>query len=255
VNRNLLVVARDFDIDAAYMLPNDGNAILDVDESWINGSRMEPFMFRLLHKPYARPDKALTRGEVAKLICNYIGVVPMRNERIFSDVPPSHEYAPYIWAMNQLGIMTGNGDGTFRPDSELSMQEFAVMAHRVMEWGKQKAEYMAEHWLETNPWADQMTPEEIADHNKERRDVVINTYTPTYSEPMNFADKDKIASWAKDAVNELSKYGYSENRILSGDENGYLKPAEMLSKVRFLVFMYKFNHRFDLYKAYGEPLF
>jgi hypothetical protein len=232
------------------------DTVMDVGETWI-GQAERGFMFYLLQKPFVYPEEKLTRGMVAQLLCHYLGAVPMQKTQIFSDVPPSHKYAPYIWAMNKLGIMTGNGDGTFRPDSELSMQEFAVMAYRVMEWGKQKAEYMAEHWQETNPWADQMTPEEIADHNKERHDAVINTYAPAYSEPMNFADKDKIASWAKDAVNELSRYGYSENRILSGDENGYLKPAEMLSKVRFLVFMYKFDHRFYLRETYGadEPLF
>jgi hypothetical protein len=91
-------------------------------------------MSHLLQKPYAYPEKTLTRGEVAKLICNHSGVVPMRNEQVFSDVPLNHPYSRYIWAMNELGIMMGNGDGTFRPDSELSMQEFAVMAVRVAEW-------------------------------------------------------------------------------------------------------------------------
>jgi hypothetical protein len=88
-----------------YYMLTYGN-ILDINEGWID-DRAEHFIFELIQTPYAHPEKALTRGEVAKIVCNFLNVVPMRNEQIFSDVPVIHKYSSYIWAMNSLGIMNG----------------------------------------------------------------------------------------------------------------------------------------------------
>jgi hypothetical protein len=60
------------------------------------------------------------------------------------------------------------------------------------------------------------------------------------SSPKVFADANKIAAWAKPAVDEFSRLG-----ILEGDGKGYLSPAEPLSRLRFLVFLDKFNTRLD----------
>jgi hypothetical protein len=211
------------------------------------------FMLRLLRKPYAYPEEKLTRGMVAKLLCNYLGTVPMKNDQVFSDVPVSHDYSPYIWAMNRLGIMNGNGDGTFRPDSELSMQEFAVMAERLIQYEKAKAVELSKNWRDTNPFMDVYTPEEIADIDAEYKKRAEEGFDPPVgSLPKIFADNNQIASWAKPAVDEFSRWG-----ILEGDSSGsssHLHPTEPLSKTRFLVFLYKFDQKLDLDKTiYNTP--
>ncbi|MDR2064032.1 MAG: S-layer homology domain-containing protein [Candidatus Nomurabacteria bacterium] len=215
--------------------------ILDINESWVD-SGMEAFMIDLVGQPYAYPNQKLTRGEVAKLVCNYLYVVPMRNEKVFSDVPTSHKYSKYIWAMNKLGIMTGDG-GTFRPDSELSMQEFAVIALRIVEYSLPIAASGAEKSLKSileNPtdWPPDLeyTKEVVQDYEEKldwraRFAEIFERRPPTV-----FADNGNIASWAKSAVDKFSSAG-----ILQGNGNGYLLPTESLSKTRFLVFLSKLN--------------
>ncbi|MBN1629519.1 MAG: S-layer homology domain-containing protein [Thermoleophilia bacterium] len=45
----------------------------------------------------------------------------------FTDVPDGHRYAPAINELAQLGIVSGRGDGAFRPDDPVSRAQFAKM--------------------------------------------------------------------------------------------------------------------------------
>jgi hypothetical protein len=222
----------------------NGDYILDIDESWVNIH--EQFMSNLLQQPYLYPEKTLTRGEIAKILCNYLNATPMKNEQVFSDVPLNHPYSRYIWAMNECGIMMGNGDGTFRPDNELSMQEFAVMSIRILEHSyKRAAEQVALNikMMEDDPinWPpeNERTKRLIAEYEEKLDWETRFTEKTTSAPPKVFADNDKIASWAKPYVDKLSSM-----RILEGDSTGsdsQLKPTEMLNRVRFLVFLSKFD--------------
>jgi hypothetical protein len=191
-------------------------SINDINEPWID-IIAETVMGQLLQQPMAYPERTLTRGEVAKLVCNYFGIVPMRSEAPFSDVPSSHKYARYIWAMSETGIMVGYGSGVFHPDDTLSMQEFAVIASRMVKFGKE-----------------------------ERQGNLTKLEQNTGGAPKVFADADKIAAWAKPAVDEFSQFG-----VLQGDDRGRLSPTSVLDKTRFLVFMAKFEDRIGFF-AYGD---
>jgi hypothetical protein len=229
--------------------------IIDLNESWIDWS-MERFMLvNVLKQPYVYPEKKLTRGETAKLLCNYAIIIPMRNEQVFADVPTAHKYSAYIWALNKLGIMGGVGDGKFNPDAELTMQEFAVIAMRVLEYGgDRKVAYIKEdiERIKNNPtdWPPELayTKNAVADLEKSldwKSGIQITN-------PIVFADSGKIASWAKPAVDEFSRFG-----ILQGDNNTNpsLNPTEPLSKTRFLVFLYKFEQKFRFSGNIGNILF
>jgi hypothetical protein len=201
-------------------------------------------MLNLLHKPYAYPEEKLTRGDVARIICNYLDIVPMHNEQIFLDVKLDNTNSPYIRAVNKLGIMGGIGNNTFAPDRELSLQEFAVIAQRIILYGKAEAMKTAENWRDTNPFMDQYTLKEIADIDAGYKKRVEEGFNPpTNSTPKVFADNNQIASWAKPAIDELSRWGILEG---DGGANPYLHPTETLSKTRFFVFMYKFNEKLKL---------
>jgi hypothetical protein len=211
----------------------DNDPIVDVNESWINFNS-EGFMRILLDQErYVHPEQKLTRGEVAKLLCNYLGQKPMRNLQVFSDVPTSHRYAPYIWALNRLGIMTGDGDGTFRPDDELSMQEFATVAQKMWLWNKQ---YFADA-IKSLPYSSTLADSRYR-YEKLWGEVLLNFDPSPGSKPKVFVDAGQIASWAKPSVDAFSQLG-----ILSGDGNSYLHPTESLSRLRFLVFLDKLSTR------------
>jgi len=50
----------------------------------------------------------------------------------FSDVPESHPYHVQIETLAQLGIINGYADGTFRPDAQVTRQQFAKMVILAM---------------------------------------------------------------------------------------------------------------------------
>lgn len=53
----------------------------------------------------------------------------------FSDVPESTSYAQAVSSLNQLGIITGYTDGTFKPDNDVTRAEFCAMLMRTMGYG------------------------------------------------------------------------------------------------------------------------
>ena len=45
----------------------------------------------------------------------------------FSDVPATASYDEAVSALNQLGIINGYGDSTFKPDNDVTRAEFTAM--------------------------------------------------------------------------------------------------------------------------------
>jgi subtilisin family serine protease len=70
----------------------------------------------------------IKRSEAAVIIVRELEL-PLQNAD-FSDVPDSHWASEYIGAAADKGIITGDGDGTFRPNSYLSRQEMAAILVR-----------------------------------------------------------------------------------------------------------------------------
>ncbi|MDR2421030.1 MAG: S-layer homology domain-containing protein [Oscillospiraceae bacterium] len=218
-------------------------SIDDINESWII-LEQEAIMGSILQRPIAHPERTLTRGEVAKLVCHYFGMVPMRNEKIFSDVELTHPNSRYIWGVNRAGIMSGDGDGAFRPDDTLSMQEFAVIASRMIEYGREKLAADLERQKTDSAEIIANMPQELLASAIESQGEIVKKKEmelarlnqPADRPAKVFADSDQIAAWAKPAVDELSRF-----KILQGDNNGRLDPTVALDKTRFLVFMAKFE--------------
>lgn len=73
-------------------------------------------------------EKVVTRAEMAKFIIEALGITPAKNAgTIFPDVPYTHWAAPYVDYCQSLGIITGYGDGTFRPDQTVTYNEAIKM--------------------------------------------------------------------------------------------------------------------------------
>lgn len=82
------------------------------------------------------PDDFISRAEFATVICRLLDAeVPsgQASSTPFTDVPSSHWAAGYISQAVQLGIVNGNGDGTFTPDDNVTMEQAAKML--VCAWG------------------------------------------------------------------------------------------------------------------------
>ena len=88
------------------------------------------------HAPYVsgsggffRPDQAVTRAELAQMLCNLNLSSPGTAQ--FSDVADDQWFAPAVAQLS--GVLTGYEDGTFRPFRTASLGEFLAILCRIFE--------------------------------------------------------------------------------------------------------------------------
>lgn len=77
-----------------------------------------------------RPDKSMTRAEVAAMFVRLMEKEPEASAVSFADVDRSAWYYGYIAKAEAAGILKGYEDNTFRPDGEITRAEFAAVATR-----------------------------------------------------------------------------------------------------------------------------
>lgn len=139
-----------------------------------------------------RPDKPITREEVASLFSNLISdESPVMLASSFNDITSDRWSANAIERVAQLNIISGYGDKTYRPERFMSRQEFAVVADNYI------------HYLG------------------------YTTEDPTALDSIHYSDQKFIAPWAQDAVRELASLGFLhyQSRLLFGPEK-YITRAE-----------------------------
>ena len=74
-----------------------------------------------------KPGKHITRAEFAKIACTAYGIDA--NEYLvdekdhYSDVNRYEWYAKYVKALTDKGIVSGDGNGTFRPNDKITREE------------------------------------------------------------------------------------------------------------------------------------
>ena len=98
-----------------------------------------------------RPDGSLTRGAAAKIICNLI-LGPTTASALsattapFKDVPTTNTFAGYITYCSQQGIISGYGDGTFRPTGSLTGNAFMKMLLGALGYDSSIEGYTGSNW-------------------------------------------------------------------------------------------------------------
>ena len=98
-----------------------------------------------------RPDGSLTRGAAAKIICNLI-LGPTTASALsattapFRDVPTTNTFAGYITYCSQQGIISGYGDGTFRPTGTLTGNAFMKMLLGALGYDSSVEGYTGANW-------------------------------------------------------------------------------------------------------------
>ena len=76
------------------------------------------------------PDRTLTRGEAAVVLCRLAELSPRGSGSAFSDLR-GHWSAGYVQAVYEAGLAAGVGGGRYAPDEPVTRQEIAVMLDRV----------------------------------------------------------------------------------------------------------------------------
>ena len=83
-----------------------------------------------------RPENSITRAEVAaifyRLLTDEARASLESTDSGFSDVKPGDWYNTAVATMVQAGVITGYGDGTFRPNDPITRGEFAAIATRFL---------------------------------------------------------------------------------------------------------------------------
>ncbi|RXJ02936.1 hypothetical protein DS745_04950 [Anaerobacillus alkaliphilus] len=78
-----------------------------------------------------RPNNPVTRAEAVTMIGRALGFDETKRETTFPDVPLEHFASGLIAEGVEKGIVTGYGDGTFRPRTEVTRGEMAVFINRA----------------------------------------------------------------------------------------------------------------------------
>lgn len=114
------------------------------------------------------PEEPITRGMIVAILWRNEGS-PYASGKSFKDVAEGMYYSEAVkWAISK-GIITGYGDGTFRPDEEVSLEELGAIMFR----------YAAHKNLDTTA----------------RGGLSV------------YADSDEIGQWAKSAMSWAEAYG------------------------------------------------
>ncbi|GIO15719.1 hypothetical protein J19TS2_52740 [Cohnella xylanilytica] len=147
------------------------------------------------------PDSLVTRAEFAALLARALGLAgggaaPAR----FGDVPDAAWYASDVYAAAGHGLVQGDADGSFRPSADITREQMAVLLARSLRLAPERA-----------PGAGA---------------------TPlSASRPLSgFADADRVAPWARDAVETLLASG-----VLTGRSSGSLAPQGFATRAEAVV--------------------
>lgn len=78
------------------------------------------------------PNSNVTRAQFVKMILLAAGKsINSKYEASFSDVSENDWYAPYVSAAKRFGIVMGDNEGRFNPDSFITRQDMAVIIYRT----------------------------------------------------------------------------------------------------------------------------
>ncbi|WP_082337516.1 S-layer homology domain-containing protein [Lysinibacillus sp. FJAT-14745] len=80
-----------------------------------------------------RPNVNVTRGEFAAYLAKSMNL-EATSDIVFKDVPDKYVHAKDIKLAASAGIITGYGDGSFKPNAAISRQHMAVMLERAIDY-------------------------------------------------------------------------------------------------------------------------
>lgn len=140
------------------------------------------------------PEAKVTRAMFVTVLGRLFGADDTVAESRFSDVKPSDWFAPYVQWASEFGIVTGNEDGTFAPNRNITREQMAAILIRFC--------------------------------------GAFGYVLPEVNGEESFADVDEISAWALDSVELARRTGLMTGR--SGgifDPGGTASRAEMCAVI------------------------
>ncbi|MBD3362602.1 DUF2817 domain-containing protein [Candidatus Dojkabacteria bacterium] len=112
------------------------NIFLDVNSGEENCKHIEYLLYQevIPNKKCFFPQKPARRGEVAHMIVNAFNFNIGYRENSFTDIGEDYEYYQEILTLNQLEILNGYSDGSFKPYRPITRGEFMkILANSLRE--------------------------------------------------------------------------------------------------------------------------
>lgn len=101
---------------------------------------------------FFHPDDPITRAEFAAVIADFSDL-PLGQNASFTDTK-GHWAESYIAALAQSGLISGDGDGTFRPEDPITRAEVAKIVNRVLGRIPNRVSISANSGSIRNPFTD-----------------------------------------------------------------------------------------------------
>ncbi|MCM3628096.1 Ig-like domain-containing protein [Paenibacillus glycanilyticus] len=199
--------------NSAYALVSGSSKFTDIGSHWA-GSTIKMMANKFIIEGRSGsttkfdPQSSITRAEFASYIVRGLGLSGNRSEAAkYKDVASGTAAAAYIGAASKAGIVMGNTDGTFKPNSPITRQEMAVMMSRA---AKAAA-------------------------------VTISLPQSESSYLSKFSDRTKVASWAK---SDLAKAVYIG--VITGQTETTFGPTKNATRAEAIVMIKRLLEYVDL---------
>lgn len=144
------------------------------------------------------PEKQITRGEFITVLARFAGAKESNAKTSFTDIDENMYYAPFVAWAKENNITAGTGNGKFSPDKPISRAEMTTMLYRFLK--------------------------------------SIKIDFKSLDKNIDFKDKDKIPSWAKDAIKEMVDFG-----ILNGNDDGTFNPMGKFKRCQMSQIIYNLS--------------
>lgn len=144
------------------------------------------------------PEKQITRGEFITVLARFAGAKESNAKTSFTDIDKNMYYAPFVAWAKENNITAGTGNGKFSPDKPISRAEMTTMLYRFLK--------------------------------------SIKIDLKSLNKNIDFKDKDKIPSWAKDAIKEMVDFG-----ILNGNDDGTFNPKGKFKRCQMSQIIYNLS--------------
>lgn len=144
------------------------------------------------------PEKQITRGEFITVLARFAGAKESNTKISFTDIDKNMYYAPFVAWAKENNITAGTGIGKFSPDKPISRAEMTTMLYRFLK--------------------------------------SIKIDLKSLDKNIDFKDKDKIPSWAKEAIKEMVDFG-----ILNGNDDGTFNPKGKFKRCQMSQIIYNLS--------------
>ncbi|MBM6384385.1 MAG: Ig-like domain-containing protein [Paenibacillus sp.] len=151
-----------------------------------------------------QPDMNITRAEFAVMVAKGLGLTgSQETAQRFGDVSYGTTTSAYIGAAAKAGIITGNTDGTFKPNNLITREQMAIMMVRALDYGGKPVKLKASAAATLSKFKDNKKVQSKEEVAKAVQEGIIQGMTSTTFQPTGNATRAQAAVMLKRVLNKI----------------------------------------------------